>query len=161
MPEYHLHNRPEREILDRVEVLRLLKAGKYAVLSLCRDNEPYVVTLSYGYDEEANALYFHCAKEGLKLDFIRANPLVCGTVIEDGGYISGECGHNYKTVVFQGVIQIISDIAEMQRAMKVLLTHLESDAEVIKKKQSLPPSAYNKMLILKLPITHLHGKAGR
>lgn len=45
MNSYHLHNRPEREILDREEIQRLLKVGKYAVLPLCRDNEPYIVFL--------------------------------------------------------------------------------------------------------------------
>ena len=50
---------------------------------------PYVVTMNYGYDRGGRALYFHCAKEGLKTDFVRENPNVCATVIEDLGYQHG------------------------------------------------------------------------
>jgi nitroimidazol reductase NimA-like FMN-containing flavoprotein (pyridoxamine 5'-phosphate oxidase superfamily) len=84
--KYHLINRPDREITDEEEILRILKNGKYATLSLCKNNEPYIVTLSYGYEEQSNSLYFHCAKKGLKLVFIKNNPRVCATIIEDGGY---------------------------------------------------------------------------
>lgn len=38
----------EKEITNRVKIYDILKRGKYTILSLCRDNEPYVVTLSYG-----------------------------------------------------------------------------------------------------------------
>jgi nitroimidazol reductase NimA-like FMN-containing flavoprotein (pyridoxamine 5'-phosphate oxidase superfamily) len=138
-----------------------LKNGKYATLSLCRDNEPYIVTLSCGYDEQSNSLYFHCAKEGLKLDFIKANARVCATIIEDGGYIPNECGHWYKTVVFWGNIQIISDVYEKREGMKILLNQLETDAAVKSKKLDAPSSLYDTMEVLKLEITEIHGKSGR
>ncbi len=70
MQKYHLHNRPNRELKSQTEIVNILKTGKYAVISMCADNEPYIVTLSYGYDELKNTLYFHSAKHGLKLDFI-------------------------------------------------------------------------------------------
>jgi hypothetical protein len=54
MAEYHL-SKPERQIKDEKEILRLLKNGKYAVIAMCRNNEPYAVTLSYGYDKKTNS----------------------------------------------------------------------------------------------------------
>jgi nitroimidazol reductase NimA-like FMN-containing flavoprotein (pyridoxamine 5'-phosphate oxidase superfamily) len=159
--KYHLTNRPNREITEREEIERILQNGKYAVLSLCRDNEPYIVTLSYGYDEKTNSLYFHCAKEGLKIDFIKVNPRVCATIIEDGGYIPNECSHWYKTLVFWGNIQIISDICEKRNGIKILLNHLETDAEVKSSKLDAPLSMYENMMVLKLEILEIHGKAGR
>ena len=131
MPEYHLHNRPDRELTSEAEITAILKAGKYAVISMCRNNEPYIVTLSYGYDTDKKALYFHCAASGLKLDFITANPRVCAIVIEDGGYIINECGHNYRTAVFWGDINIVSDLDEKKHGMKILLNHLENQPSVI------------------------------
>jgi len=89
MQKYHLQNRPNREITSAEEIRDILRRGKYVVIALCRDNEPYVVTLSYGYSEKQNCLYFHVATKGLKLDVIRTNPHVCATVIEDGGYVPG------------------------------------------------------------------------
>ena len=87
MEKYHMNNRPNREIKNKVQINKLLHTGKYVTLALCKDNQPYIVTLSYGYDEATDSLYMHCADKGLKLDFIKENPNVCGTIIEDGGYI--------------------------------------------------------------------------
>ena len=52
----------EREIKNSEQLLEILRSGKYTTVSLCRNNEPYVVTLSYGFDEDKNTLYFHSAK---------------------------------------------------------------------------------------------------
>lgn len=44
---------------------------------------------------------FHCAKEGQKLAYIKAKPCVCGTVIEDNGYIKA-CGQTFRSDVLRG-----------------------------------------------------------
>jgi len=161
MEQYHLHNRPNREITSNQEITEILKNGKYVVISMCRNNEPYVVTLSYGYDLNTNSLYFHSAKEGLKLDFLHANSQVCATVIEDGGYIIDECGHNYRSVVFWGKMAIINDLDEKKHGMSILLNQLENKQNVIKEKLLKSENYYySKMEVLKLEITQIHGKAG-
>ena len=161
MKKYHLQNRPNREITSIEAIQSILRKGKFVTLSLCRDNEPYIVTLSYGFDKENNALYFHTAKKGLKLEFIKANPLVCGTVIEDGGYIMDECGHAYQSVVFWGKIASVDSMEEKQAGMQILLNHLEEKQSVIKAKMLKSDEFYSKMEILRLDIGHVHGKAGR
>jgi nitroimidazol reductase NimA-like FMN-containing flavoprotein (pyridoxamine 5'-phosphate oxidase superfamily) len=119
------------------------------------------VTLSCGYDGQTSSFYFHCANAGLKLDFIRVNPHVCATVIEDGGYIPGECGHSYRTVVFWGDIEIVPSTEEKRRGMTALLNQLETDPEVKRKKLEASDALYESMVVLKLSITEIHGKAGR
>ncbi len=52
---YHVL-RQDREIKDRFELDRIIKNNKTATLALCRNNEPYVVTLTYGYDDTLKAL---------------------------------------------------------------------------------------------------------
>ena len=161
MQKYHLHNRPNRELKQESDIIGILTNGKFAIISMCRNNEPYIVTLSYGYDKEKKSLYFHCAPEGLKLDFLKFNKKVCATIIEDGGYIIGECGHEYKSVVFWGDMQIVSDLNEKKHGMNVLLNHLENDDSVIKEKILKSEDFYSKMEILRLDIEQIHGKAGR
>ena len=161
MQKYHLNNRPNRELTHESEIFDILKNGKYAVISMCRDNEPYIVTLSYGFDSEKNSLYLHCSPRGLKLDFINTNPHVCATVIEDGGYVINECGHNYRTVVFWGIIRIVADLDEKKHGMRVLLNHLENQPEIINEKLVKSDDFYSKMEILRLDIIEIHGKAGR
>jgi len=161
MKTYHLQNRPNRELKQKSEIDTILKNGKFAVISMCKNDEPYIVSLSYGYDSKKNSLYFHCAQNGLKLEFLSANNKVCATVIEDGGYIIGECGHNYKSVVFWGDMQFVNDMDEKKHGMSILLNHLETKDSVIKEKLLQSEDYYQKMKILRLDIKQIHGKAGR
>ena len=161
MQQYHLHNRPNREIILKEEISEVLKNGKFAVISMCRDNEPYIVTLSYGYDSEKGSLYFHTSSNGLKLDFLQINPLVCATVIEDGGYIMDECGHAYKSVVFWGDMKIVTELEEKKHGMGILLNHLEESSSIIEKKMLKLDGYYSKLEVLRLDIRQIHGKAGQ
>ncbi len=157
MAKYHMH-KTEREITDP-EILRdVLARGKYVIISMCRNGEPYVVTLSHGYDREKEALYFHCALKGLKIDFIEENPRVCATVIEDLGYQFGECEHHYRTVVFWGNMFVINDLDEKKYGLDILLNHLEDDPDSFKKRLLKDDDAYRKVGVLRLDIGEMTGK---
>lgn len=159
MVKYHM-NRKEREITDKAEISRILKESKYTIIAMCSDNEPYVVTLSHGYDEENQCLYFHSAMKGLKIDFIKNNENVCATVIEDRGYKVNECKHDYVSVVMWGKMSVIEDLDEKKHAMEVLLDHLEENPAPIKERNFKNDEIYNKFYLLKLEITELTGKSG-
>jgi nitroimidazol reductase NimA-like FMN-containing flavoprotein (pyridoxamine 5'-phosphate oxidase superfamily) len=158
--KYHMRLQ-EREITDRAQILEVLREGKYATLAMCRDNEPYVVTMNYGYDEGRHALYFHCAHAGLKIDFITRNPTVCGTVIEDRGYVQGECAHAYRTVVFWGEMRVVEALDEKKRALQAMLDHLEDDPDEVKRKTLQDDRAYERVAILRLDIREISSKQGR
>lgn len=161
MQKYHLHNRPDRELTDPQEILEILQNGKFATISMCRNNEPYIVTLSYGYDATENAIYFHCAPQGLKIDFLAANSKVCATIIEDGGYVETMCEHNFRSVVFWGNMHRVNDPEQKKYGMGVLLRHLEPDNTVVAEKLAKSESHYSRMELLRLEITEIHGKAGK
>jgi len=149
--------RVEKEISDRENLIKILKGGKYTVISMCKENEVYLVTLSYGYDESKNALYFHCAKEGQKIDFIKSNPFVCGTVIEDNGYKDG-CSQAYRSVVFRGKMIIVEDLQEKKNGFDVLLNQLENDPNTIKNKFFENDETYENSGMLRLDINEISGK---
>jgi nitroimidazol reductase NimA-like FMN-containing flavoprotein (pyridoxamine 5'-phosphate oxidase superfamily) len=151
----------EREITDQNTLDELLRRGKYAIIALCRNNEPYIVALSYGYDANKKALYFHTAHKGLKLEYMKTNPDVCGTVVEDRGYIMGECAHSYRSVVFHGKLSIARDLEEKKHGMDVMLQQLEEDPDVVKRRFLKDDRAYARATILRLDIGDMTGKAGR
>jgi nitroimidazol reductase NimA-like FMN-containing flavoprotein (pyridoxamine 5'-phosphate oxidase superfamily) len=151
----------DREIKDRKVLNEVLKRGKYTTISLCRGNEPYLITLSYGFDQEKNALYFHTAKEGLKLEFLKENSQACGTVVEDKGYKFNECSHAYRSVVFWGSIVIIENIDEKKHAFEVLLNHLEEKPNEVKAKFLKNDDAYINPCILRLDISDISGKESK
>lgn len=149
--------RVEKEIKDKKDLIEILKKGNYSVISMCKENEPYIVTLSYGYDESKHALYFHCAKEGQKIDLIKANPSVCGTVIEDNGYEEG-CGQAFRSVVFRGNMITVETIDEKKSGFEILLNQLEKDPITIKNKFFKKDETYNNSGMLRLDITEISGK---
>ena len=159
MAKYHMKN-ADREIHNKDEIKRILKSGKYAVLAMCRNNEPYIVTLSCGYDEANNALYFHSALTGVKMDFIRDNPEVCATVIEDRGYKTAECEHAYGSVVIRGRMYALEALEEKKHAMNVLIDHLEPNPEPIKARLLKKDSIYEGFAMLKLEINEITAKQG-
>lgn len=91
--------RKEREITDPEELRQVLKATKYVTVALCMDGEPYLVALSHGYDEAKNCLYFHCAAEGKKLVYAKANPNVWGQAVLDF-VVTEDCRYCYTSVHF-------------------------------------------------------------
>ena len=161
MKEYHLKNRPNREIISESEINEILLHGKFVVISMCRKNEPYIVTLSYGFDAKQRSLYVHCAPNGLKVDFIKSNNSICATIIEDGGYVADECAHNYKSVVFWGDICFVEDLEEKKYGMGILMNHLENKEQVIREKLLKSEDYYSNMKVLRIDIKQIHAKAGR
>ena len=67
--------RTDKEITDRELIDRIIGSCQVCRLGLARDNVPYLVPISFGYD--GSALYFHTALTGRKLEFIASNPNVC------------------------------------------------------------------------------------
>lgn len=160
--EAHYHmRRSDREITDRNEIDGILKNGTYASVALCRGDEPYVVSLSYGYDKAANRLYFHCAGSGRKLEVLAENPRACASVVEDGGYVRGQCEHRYRSVVLSGKMAVVTDLEEKKHGFEVLLNHLERDPAPVKARTLPDAAAYGAVTVLRLDIESAAGKQGR
>ena len=157
MSKFHMQ-KYERQIKDKTIVNNILKNGKYAIISMCLNNDPYIITLSYGYDSLNNALYFHSAKEGLKLKFIQVNSRVCGTVIEDKGYKTHQCSHSYRSVVFWGDMNEVQDIKEKKYGFEVMIDQLEEDPNKVKKRFLRNEKIYQDTSILRLDINYITGK---
>jgi uncharacterized protein len=153
--------RDDRQITDPKIIEEIIFKGKYATLALCRNNEPYAVTLSYGYDSDSKSLYFHCANTGLKTEFVQENPCVCATIIQDNGYIQNECAHSYQSVVIRGKVDILTDEKDKAKAVDVLLNHLEEQPDIFRSKLQNKTEQYNKMRTWRLRIEEINGKAGR
>lgn len=151
----------DREITNQSEIRALLGAGRFATIAMARDNEPYIVTLSYGYDAEANALYFHTSHAGLKLDFLATNPRVCATVVTDRGYLDGKCAHAYSSVIMTGTMGLVEDLDERKWGMRKLTEQLESNPPEVYARHKLNGDAvYKRVAVLKMQIEDITGKAG-
>ena len=149
----------EREILDKRIYKEIMKNGKFSTISMCRNDEPYIVTLNYGFDAINNNLYFHSAQKGLKLEFLKENQKVCGTIIEDLGYVNDDCSHKYRSIVFWGDMTIVENLDEKKHAYDIMLNHLEDNPSKLKKKFLKSEQSYENTCLLKLDINLITGKA--
>lgn len=159
MTRYHL-KRQDKLLSDEAEIRAILKRGRYVTMALCRHDEPYIVTMNYGYDETGNALYFHCALEGQKLDFIEANSNVCASIIEDLGYGYRDCEHYYRSLIIRGKIYIIENLEEKKRALQVLIEHHEEKPDEAKARFLKDDKSYDKCHTLRLEIEEITAKQG-
>jgi len=155
--QYH-PKRVRNEIIDQSTLIEIIKRGNHITLALTDNDNPYIVTMSYGFDESNKCLYFHCANKGDKLDYIKKNGKVCGTIIEDNGYIKTKCDHDYSSLIIRGNIVIVSELEEKKHGLQILLNHLEEDPKPIFERNIKNDESYNSVTILKVSIESIIGK---
>ena len=156
MPQYHMRKK-EKQITDPAEIDIIIQKSKYSVIAMSMDNQPYLVSLSHGYDKKENALYYHCAAKGRKIDYIRSNPNVCATIIDDGGY-QQECNHHYTSIVIFGKMEFMEDLEDKKHGINILFDHLEDNPDIIRKREIKSDKSYKKVQVLKLTIEELTAK---
>ena len=147
--------RKDREITDSNELKRVLKSTKFVTIALCMKNEPYLVSLSHGYDETGNCLYFHCADEGKKLVYLNANSKVWGQAVLDYS-VTDECDYAYTSVHFKGTASIVDDLKEKQHAMNVMVRQLSAHPD--EKLAKIMPDKLARTNIVRIDIGYITGK---
>ncbi|MBN1991283.1 MAG: pyridoxamine 5'-phosphate oxidase family protein [Anaerolineae bacterium] len=115
--------RADREITDRATIEAILRRAAVGRLGLAVGNVPYVVPLNYVYHH--NAIYFHCANQGRKLEMLKLNPQVCFEVDEQYGIVRSNKpashGTHYASVIVFGQAQILEDLQQKFEILQVLL----------------------------------------
>jgi nitroimidazol reductase NimA-like FMN-containing flavoprotein (pyridoxamine 5'-phosphate oxidase superfamily) len=147
--------RKDREITDPAVLRMVLKSTKYVTIAFCMGAEPYLVSLSHGYDEERNCLYFHCAPEGKKLVFWKANDSVWGQALLDYG-VTDECDYAYTSVHFKGTVMLIEDLGEKCHAMEVMVRQLSEQPEA--KLAKIKPEKLARTTMGRIDLSYMTGK---
>jgi len=147
--------RKEREITDPEEMQKILKHANYITIALCLNNEPYLVSLNHGYDQVKNCLYFHCAPEGKKLIYSKANPKVWGQAVLDFG-VADECDYSYTCVHFSGNLSLITDLTEKKHGMEILVHQVALNPE--SKLAKIKPEKLDKTTMGRIDISYMSGK---
>lgn len=110
------------EDMAPAEMHALLQRESFGHLGCARDGRPYVLPMQYAYD--GKELYFFTT-EGMKTQFIEANPQVCLQVEE----ITDST--HWRSVMVIGKAEQLTNAEEMQRAMKLITERNPSLAPAI------------------------------
>jgi nitroimidazol reductase NimA-like FMN-containing flavoprotein (pyridoxamine 5'-phosphate oxidase superfamily) len=152
--------RKEKSIETEDEMLAIIERAKYVTIAMCQDNEPYLVTLSHGFDRQRHCIYFHCAQEGKKVDMLKMNNSVWGQAIDDIGYVEGACDHLFASIHFRGIVTFVDDIKEKEYALNVMIHQLEPDPEKVIAAQ-ITPESLQRVNIGRIDIQYMSGKKSK
>ena len=149
--------RTEKAITDKKEMKHILQTAQYITIAMSMDNQPYLVTLSHGYAPEKDVLFFHCASEGKKIDYLTSNNIVWGQALIDHGYAQGACDHLYATTQFKGKVSFIHDLEEKKQALINMIQKLDENPQKIIDTQ-LKEKSVSKVTIGRIDIEFMTGK---
>jgi hypothetical protein len=153
--------RKDKNITDERLLKKILKTSKYVTVALSMDNQPYLVSLTHGYDEKHNSVYFHCAKEGKKLHYLKSNKNTWGQALLDYGFSEGqgECTYLYASVHFSGKVTLIENLEEKLRGIKFLMDRLDGNSE--KRMANVNLDRLKNAMIGRIDIEHMSGKKSK
>ena len=145
--------RVDRQMTE-AEAKELLERGEFGILATVDSTgQPYGVPLNYVYFNDA--VYFHCALIGKKLNDIAANPQVCFTVVGNTQVLPDKFATNYESVMVFGAAAIVeaSDRNAMFEALiqKYSPAFIEAGHAYIEKFQAATQ-------VVKISVAHITGK---
>ena len=145
-----------KQQITESECVRILQKQPRGVLSMIGDNGyPYGIPLDHWYSKEDHKLYFHCAKEGHKLDAIAACDKVSYCVCDEGYRKEGEWALNINSVVVFGRIRIVRDEDKKREICINLCKKFTDDETFLEREMS---QAFPRVCCLELSIEHITGK---
>ena len=149
--------RNDREIREMDEIFDVLQRCDTVRIGIQGNKYPYVVPVSFGaeWENEQIAVYFHCAKQGMKVDLIDHNPYVC---VESDHFIRTEEIRNgitarYESVIGFGKCEILSGETEILHGLQVLIDHYGYDTQPLSACKNL-----ENVLVGKIVLESVSGK---
>ena len=121
--------RKEREVTGQAELLEIIRRCKVCRIGMRDEDGIYVLPMNFGYrfSEGKLTLYFHCAREGRKVEALRRDPEVgfemdCAHRLITAGTACGY-GYGYQSIVGGGKVVFLEQSDEKKEALRALMLH--------------------------------------
>jgi uncharacterized protein len=120
--------RKDRQVTDPLEITAIMERCDVCRVAMFDSQYPYIVTMNFGMRRADTGieLYFHCAREGRKLDLIRGNPNVAFEMDCSHHLITADsaCGYTmeFESVCGTGLMEILPPNRHFD-AMAVFMSH--------------------------------------
>jgi uncharacterized protein len=150
--------RKQQEITDKKIIRKIMDDAEVLRLGMCKDNKPYVVPLSFGFDGEY--VYFHSGKAGMKVDYLKSNPDVCFEVESKADLMKHETDACKFSVSYQSVIGFgealeIAGNDEKRKALNIMMEHYTG------KEWDIPLPMLLMVGVWRIKVTSLYGKQSK
>ncbi|WP_088227108.1 pyridoxamine 5'-phosphate oxidase family protein [Desulfosporosinus sp. FKB] len=148
--------RRKKQLLPEEEAREIIKAQSSGVLAVTGDDGyPYTVPISYAYVD--GKLYFHCAKEGHKIDAIKRDEKVSFCVINQDKVIQETFTTHFRSVVAFGRARILTEDSERRAALESLVKKYSPD--YIQEGQREIEKDWGRVSLVEVKIEHMTGKS--
>ena len=108
---------------DEAFAWEVLKHAVYATVSMVRpDGTPYATPVNVVGDEVYKTMYFHCAGAGERWELLKNGAPVCVSTVSTATLLPNEFDTAYRSAVFQGRAEVVTDEGEKMKAMLLLCT---------------------------------------
>jgi len=137
--------------------VEILKKETRGVLSVLGDEDyPYGMPMNHWYNEADGCLYFHCGKEGHRVDSLRRHNKVSFCTFTHGTRENGHWALHVNSVIVFGRMELVEDLAVICDVTAKLSRKFTDDEAYI---QAEIQGFAKKTLLLKLIPEHICGKA--
>lgn len=145
-----------KQQVEEKECCALLKKEMRGVLAVNGDDGyPYAFPIDYCYEETSSAIYFHCAKEGHKLDALRKSDKVSFCVYNSGWQKPDDWALYITSVIVFGRMHVVDEEEEAKKGLQAIGKKYmppEEEAEIDYDAQ------LKRVCMLRLDIEHMTGK---
>jgi len=146
--------RKDKEISNESDIKAIIEKNSVCRLGMVEGNKPYIVPLCFGYSD--NALYFHSALKGKKIDLIRGNPNVCfefdlltATIESDNAC---DWSMKYQSIIGFGKASFIENLDEKRNAISIIMRQYSE------RSFQFPENKLKATAVIKVEIESLTGK---
>lgn len=134
----------------------ILEHAPRGVLSLHGVNGyPHSVPMDHYFDQINGKLYFHCAKEGLKIDLISKDNKASYVVMDEGFRKDGDWALNINSVICCGKIRFIKEFEEMADILRKFGNKYYPSPEEVEEEIR---KAGARVMLLELTVDRMTGK---
>jgi nitroimidazol reductase NimA-like FMN-containing flavoprotein (pyridoxamine 5'-phosphate oxidase superfamily) len=148
--------RNDKEVTDPEDLKEILRKSLVCHLSMVDDGEPYLVSMNYGFKDDA--IYLHTAVKGRKVEILRKNPRVCfqvynGNRLTTGPDACGDWTMKYRSVTGFGRATLIENDDEKSGPMQILMGHYSTRGPF-----EFTPERLAQTLVIRIDIEEMTGK---
>jgi nitroimidazol reductase NimA-like FMN-containing flavoprotein (pyridoxamine 5'-phosphate oxidase superfamily) len=150
--------RTDKEISDRRQIDEIIRGSLVCRVAMAKDNAPYVVPMSFGYD--GAAIYLHTAPDGKKIEHFLANPQVCfeferNVELRRDPQIACKWSFNFESVIGYGTISELAEPTQKEHALNEIMRQYSG------KTWPFESASVAKVRAWKIAITSMTGKQSK
>lgn len=151
--------RKDREVTDAEKIEEILEACGCCRIGLVDEGEAYIVPLNFGYEQTNGSftLYFHCAREGRKMDLIPQQRSVSFEMDANHSLVEGAAGcdfsYRYQCIMGKGRMEVLEEPEEKLHGLRQIMKHYSG-----KEDWEFQPDTVKRVQVLRLSVAELSCK---